>query len=79
MRQYFVHQQGGAVGHSSRSAAAAKAAAFAAKRQQPLILASLTPDPEKVMFKPSSFTRYRDLHLQSKSQQANSKPFIYGN
>ena len=51
MWQYIVHKQGGTVGHSSRPAAGAKGAAFAAERHQLLVMASLTPDPEKTMLK----------------------------
>ncbi len=42
MRQDVIHQQGGAVGHSSRPAAGAKGAAFTTIRHQLLIMASLT-------------------------------------
>jgi hypothetical protein len=55
MRQDFVHQQGGTVGHSSRPAAAAKTAALATERHQPLVMAGLTSNPQKTMFKPSAF------------------------
>jgi hypothetical protein len=52
MGQDFIHQQGGAVGHSSRPTAGAKAAPFATERHQLLVMASLTPDPEKAMLQP---------------------------
>jgi len=54
MRQDFVDQQSGAVGHSACSAAAAKTALLTAERHQPLVMAGLTLDPQKTMFKPSA-------------------------
>jgi len=46
MRQDFVDQQGGAVGHSSRSAAAAKAAELATERHQMLMAAAVALDAQ---------------------------------
>ena len=54
MWQDIVHQQGCAVGHSSRPAAGAKAAPFATERHQLLIMASFTPDSEKAMLQPAA-------------------------
>jgi hypothetical protein len=53
MRQDFVHQQGGAVGHSARPAAGAKATPLTTERHQLLIMAGLKPDSEKTMLKSS--------------------------
>jgi hypothetical protein len=55
MGQDIIHQQSGAVGHSSCPATGAKTAAFTTERHQLLIMASLTPDPEKAMLQPAAF------------------------
>jgi hypothetical protein len=55
MGQYFIHQQSSAVCHPPRPATGAKTAAFATESHQLLIMAGLTRNPEKSMFKSSAF------------------------
>jgi len=45
MRQDFVHQQGGTVNHSARTATGTESASLATERHGPLTMAGLAPDP----------------------------------
>ena len=54
MRQDFVRQQSGTVGHSSCSTTGAKAAPFTTERDQFLTVTGFTPDPEKAMLQPAA-------------------------
>jgi hypothetical protein len=55
MGQDIIHQQSGAVGHSSCPATGAKTAAYTTERHQLLVMAGLTADPEKAMLQPAAF------------------------
>jgi hypothetical protein len=55
MRENVIHQQSSAVCHPARPATGAKTAAFTTERHQFFVMAGLTANPQKSMFKPSAF------------------------
>ena len=51
MGQHRVHQQRGAFSHAARTATGTKAASFAGKSHQLLIMAGLTANPQEAVLK----------------------------
>jgi hypothetical protein len=55
MGQYFVHQQGSAVGHAPRPTARTKAALFAAEGHQAFRVTAVTTQPQETVLEATAF------------------------